>query len=92
MRAPPRNFDGATGRTPTALPVASDPFTFDERGQICGLIDRPLLPTHAESTRTGEIFETVKVSGLAGCVNDGQDAEGPSNAGSELWPVAVWQG
>jgi hypothetical protein len=26
--------------------MAFDPFTFDERGQICDLIDRPLLPTH----------------------------------------------
>jgi hypothetical protein len=29
--------------------MAFDPFTFDERGQICDLIDRPLLPTHAKS-------------------------------------------
>ena len=59
---------GATDRTPTALPVASDPFTFDERGQICDLIDRPLLPTHAESTRTGEIFEIRESVGPCGLV------------------------
>jgi hypothetical protein len=54
---------GATDRIQTA-PLY--PSAFDEPGQICDLIDRPLLPTHAESTRTGGIFETVKVPGLAG--------------------------
>jgi hypothetical protein len=90
----PRNFDGGTtDRTQTALPVASGPFAFGERGQICDLIDRPLLPTHAECTRTGEIFEIRESVGLlrAG-VNDGQEAETPSQVGSKLWPVAAWQG
>jgi hypothetical protein len=48
--------------------VASDPFTFDERGQICDLIDRPLLPTLAESTRTAEIFEIRESVGPCGLV------------------------
>ncbi len=48
------------------LLVASDPFAFDERGQICDLIDRPLLPTHAESTRTGEICEIRESVGPCG--------------------------
>ena len=46
MRAP-RYF--AANRTPTALPMASDQFAFECCGQIRDLIDRPLLPTHAES-------------------------------------------
>jgi hypothetical protein len=48
--------------------VASDPFAFDERGQICDLIDRPLLPTHADTTRTGEIFEIRESVGPCGLV------------------------
>jgi hypothetical protein len=54
--------------------MTSEPFAFDERGQICDLIDRPLLPTrtHAESTRTvdrtGEIFEIHESVGPCGLV------------------------
>ena len=59
---------GATDRTPTALSMASDPFAVECCGQICDLIDRPLLPTHAESTRTGEIFEIRESVGPCGLV------------------------
>ncbi len=68
-----RNFATAAQLTAPqlpALPMASDPLPSNEHcGQICDsdLVDRPL---HAESTRTGEIFETMKVSGLAGCTRE----------------------
>jgi hypothetical protein len=48
--------------------VTSDPFAVECCGQICDLIDRPLLPTHAESTRTGEIFEIRESVGPCGLV------------------------
>jgi hypothetical protein len=94
LKLPSRYFATAAQLTATQLRsrVAFDPFAFDERGQICDLIDRPLLPTHAEPTRTGEIFEirgcTCRPGLAAGAsANDGQEAEGPSNAASELWLV-----
>ncbi len=64
LKLPSRYFATAARLTATQRRsrVASDPFACDERGQISDLIDRPLLPTHAEPTRAGEIFE------IRGCV------------------------